>query len=135
VIGRLAVAAAIATVVAAPAWAGWSAVGAGTASARAYAMPRGNTPMLSVSGSSVTVSWAASTFAGGEPVGGYVVLRWSALGVAQAMLEGCTGIVTALSCTEPDVPLGTWRYTVAAASGAWRGADSPQSANIIVTGL
>lgn len=132
---RLVAAAVVAAAVAAPAWAGWSVVGSGTASARAYAMPRGGTPTLGVSGRSVTVSWAASTLSDGVGVEGYVVVRWSTLGSAQAMLAGCTGVVTALSCTEPDVPLGTWRYTVAPASGAWRGADSPQSANIIVTGL
>ncbi len=97
-------------------------------------MPAGNTPSGTAAGSSVTVTWSASTFAGGTPVPGYVVRRFDSITQVEAtVLPACAGIVSGTSCTESGVPIGTWVYTVTPAAGAWRGGQSAQSAVVVVT--
>jgi hypothetical protein len=82
----------------------------------------------------VTVTWTASTFAGGTPVPGYVVRRFDSLTQAEAtVLPACSGIVSGTSCVESGVPVGSWTYTVTPAAGTWRGAQSAQSAAVVVT--
>jgi hypothetical protein len=114
--------------------ASWSADQNGTAASRAKLMPGGNVPSGSVSGSAVTLTWTASTFADGGAVPGYVVRRFNDLTQAEATVgPACAGTVSATTCTESGVPVGTWRYTVTPVAGAWRGAQSAQSAPILVT--
>jgi hypothetical protein len=105
----------------------WQSTGAGAAAVGSKTMPSGR-----VSGHDVTVSWSASTFAGGGAVAGYVVRRYDTLGAAQTVGASCSGVVSGTSCTESGVPTGTWTYTVTPAQGNWRGAESPQSASVIV---
>jgi hypothetical protein len=113
--------------------ASWSLPAAGQSAARAHVMPAGQVPSATVSGSNVTVTWAASVFAGGEPVGGYVVKRYNGVtGTPATTLAGCAGVVAALTCTENGVPAGTWRYSVTPAAGTWRGSESAQSTLVTV---
>lgn len=132
---RLALAlAALALLGAGQAFGAWSPGGAGTGKAAARTMPAGNQPTGSAAPGSVSVSWASSTFAGGGAVPGYLVRRFNSVGGAEAtVLASCAGVVTGTSCTESGVPLGSWRYTVTPAAGAWRGTQSAQSAAILVT--
>jgi hypothetical protein len=131
---RAVAAAVVAAAVTGPAaWASWSLPGTGQSAARAYAMPAGETPSATATGSSVTVTWPASTFSSGPAVPGYVVRRFDTVGTPRATLANCAGVVTGVSCTENGVPLGTWRYAVTPAAGQWRGAESSQSAAVIVT--
>lgn len=119
---------------AAPAAGAWSAGSVGSGAAAARTMPAGNTPGGAASMGSVTVTWTASTFAGGPPVPGYVVRRFNSLTQAEAtVLAACAGTVSETSCTESGVPIGSWRYTVTPAAGTWRGAQSAQSAAVVVT--
>ena len=54
----------------------WSATGTGSGRGIARTMPAGSQPAASLSGSTVTVSWAATTIATGVSVaGGYTVSR------------------------------------------------------------
>jgi hypothetical protein len=113
--------------------ASWSANASGTAAGRAKTMTGGNVPSGSVAGNSVTLTWTATNFAEGGAVPGYVIRRFNNLTQTEATVAAnCAGTVTATTCTENGVPIGTWRYTVTPAAGAWRGAQSAQSAAITV---
>jgi hypothetical protein len=113
-------------------WAYWSAgTGAsGTGSAAAVSVGAGATPTAVSSGSSVTVSWAASTLTNGTAVSGYRVKRYNATTLAvQTLGSGCAGQIAALSCTESSVPNGQWEYTVTPLFATnWTGAESAMSA-------
>jgi hypothetical protein len=131
---RAALIAAAALALAAPAAGAWSAGASGLGAAAARTMPAGNTPSGAAAVGSVTVTWTASTFAGGTPVPGYVVRRFNSVTQAEAtVLSACSGIVSGTSCVESGVPVGSWRYTVTPAAGTWRGAQSAQSAAVVVT--
>lgn len=130
----LATALLVAAVLAGGAWAAWLPGGSGSGAARAKSLPAGNVPNPpSALLRSVTVTWTASTFVGGTPVPAYVVRRFNAIGGAEGtVLSACSGLVTATTCTENNVPIGTWKYTVTPAAGAWRGTQSGQSAPVLV---
>jgi hypothetical protein len=96
-------------------------------------MPAGNVPSGTVAGNNVTLTWTASTFAGGGAVPGYVIRRFNSVTqVEAAVLADCVGTVAATTCTENGVPVGSWVYTVTPAAGTWRGAQSGQSAVVTV---
>jgi len=115
--------------------AGWQPTGTGVGSVGSKTMPGpGATPTASVSSHNVTVSWTASTFAGGGAVPSYVVKRYDAvLGTAQTVAAGCGGLVSATSCVEAGVPTGTWKYSITPAAGTWRGTEGAQSSTVVVT--
>lgn len=105
----------ILTVVAAIAWGFWTAGAAagGNGGATATSVNQGATPTASVTGTVVTVSWAARTLANGTAVSGYLVKRYNAAtSVEQTILSACTGTIAALTCNETGVPIGSWKYTV-----------------------
>ena len=124
------------TVVAATAWAYWSAgsVPGGSGAAAASGVNQGATPTASATGSTVTVSWAASTLANGQPVGGYLVKRYDAGTLAvQTILSACTGTIAATSCVESGVPNGSWKYAVTPVFATnWQGPESAKSATVSV---
>jgi len=110
-----------------------SADGSGNALAKATSVGGGNTPTASASGSSVTVSWDASTLVGGAAVSGYEVKRYDAVTNAlQTIGAGCFGTITALTCTETGVAVGTWKYSVTPIRDNWRGAESDKSNSVTV---
>jgi hypothetical protein len=115
-----------------PASAHWPSGTNGAAAAKATAMPTGAQPTASVSNRSVTVSWSQSTIAGGPAVGGYVVKRYSTGGALQSIGSGCSGTISALSCTEDSVPSGSWRYAVVPKHQNWLGVEGVQSATVTV---
>lgn len=135
---RLAAALLTAALAAAPfgpgaALAAWNPPGNGAGTAKAKQMPAGNQPTASVSNHSVTVSWSASSFAGGGSIGGYAVKRYDNSGNVQSIGSACSGTISGLSCTETSVPAGNWRYTVTPMAGSgWTGAESAQSTAITV---
>lgn len=115
----------------ATALASWQASGGnGNSYSRANSLAGGATPTTSISGQSVTVNWAAA--GGPVPVNGYVVKRYANGGGAQTIGATCAGVVSGLSCTESNVPAGSWRYTVTPARDNWRGAESAQSAAVTI---
>lgn len=114
------------------AFAFWSAgsIAGGSATSGAASVGAGLTPTAAVSGgSTVQVSWAASTLSTGTAVSGYVVRRYdSATLTSQTVLTGCSGTISALTCTESGIPNGSWRYTVTPVFAAnWTGAESARS--------
>jgi hypothetical protein len=115
------------------AFASWSTPGSGEGAGAATVMPNGTTPTGVVGGTSVTVSWVASTLPGGSHVEGYVVGRVNAVtGVPATVGSGCSGVVSATTCTEASVPAGTWVYTETPEQLSWKGGVSPDSAPIVV---
>jgi hypothetical protein len=131
---RIACAVAAMLAITSGAGASWAVGASGTAATKAKTMLGGNVPNGSASGSSVTLTWTASLFADGSTIPSYAIRRFNALTSAEAtVLSACSGIVTGTTCTENGVALGSWKYTVTPAAGAWRGAQSAQSAAILVT--
>jgi hypothetical protein len=119
---------------ASPTLAAWSSPGRGSAAGAATALPTGMEPAGSATGSSVTISWPASTLPGGIHVAGYTIHRYSASsGTAETVGSGCSGVVTVTTCTEASVPQGTWLYTDTPVQGNWTGGASPDSAPIVVS--
>ncbi|HKP89741.1 MAG TPA: hypothetical protein VJT75_07160 [Thermoleophilaceae bacterium] len=116
----------------AAATAAWTHSGTGTPTAKAVSMPTGATPTASVSNRSVTVSWSASTMPGGGAVSGYLVRRYDTNGNVQTIGSGCSGTISALTCTETSVPGGSWRYTVTPVRGNWMGFEGSLSSNAVV---
>ena len=132
VILGLGVAVALTLATAASAGASWSGDSPGDARARATSLEPGNTPSVSVSGRDATVSWNPSSIAGGPAATSYVVKRYNGSGQQQTIGAGCSGSVTATSCTENAVPSGSWRYSVTPRFANWTGAESAQSSSATV---
>jgi hypothetical protein len=112
--------------------AGWGVQSTGSGSAKARTMSGGHSPTASLTGNDVTLTWTASTFPEGGSIPTYIVKRYNLLGAPQSVLANCAGTVTGTTCTENDVPIGTWKYSVTPALGLWRGSESPQSADVVV---
>jgi hypothetical protein len=130
-IAVLSTAAAVASV--APALAAWSASGIGTAAGAATTMPAGQTPSASAGRTNATVFWPAASFANGAAVAGYLVNRYdAATGALQTIGAACSGLITTTTCTENNVPSGTWEYTDTPVQGGWTGASSSLSNPITV---
>jgi hypothetical protein len=106
---------------------------AGEGGSLAQLVPPGNTPEASAAGRDMTVSWAESFLTGGAPSTGYELRRYDTNGVEQTVLDGCSGILTNLYCTENSVPTGAWRYTVTPLFGSWTGTASLESATQVTS--
>ncbi len=125
-----AIVAATVALVPASAAASWHPGGGGSGYAVAQSLGAGNTPSVSVSNRSVTVSWSATS--GGAPVAGYTVRRYNLSGVLQTIGSGCSGAISALTCTETAVSSGSWKYSVTPVQSGWHGNESAQSATAVV---
>jgi hypothetical protein len=116
------------------AWGYWSAgsVAGGAGASAAVTVNQGATPTAVLAGQAVTVSWTASTLSNGQPVSGYTVARYDAITLAaQTIGTACAGTVTATTCTEENIPAGSWKYAITPVIGAnWRGAESARSATV-----
>jgi hypothetical protein len=113
--------------------AAWTGGGTGPSSALAYTMPSGSQPSARASGSTVSLRWSAVVFPGGQSVAGYVIHRFDAINGAQATVgAGCSGIVPTTTCTEHNVPSGTWVYTDTPVHNNWTGGQSAASATVSV---
>jgi hypothetical protein len=118
-----------------PATAAWSTNGSGSVAGAAASMPTGKTPSVSASGgSSVTVTWTAATIVTGVNVAGYTIKRYDPTTQAQATVgSGCSGTITATTCTELNVPAGSWVYTDTPVQMNWTGGQSAQSSTVVTT--
>lgn len=110
--------------------ASWLGSGAGNGHVKATNLSSGNAPAGSVSGRNLTVGWTAPS--GGAPISGYTVKRYTTGGTAQTINSNCSGTVSGLSCTELNLPSGSWTYTVTPRQGNWQGAESPVSSVVSV---
>lgn len=115
------------------AYAFWaSTTSSSNAAAAADALTPGSKPAVSANGAALSVTWASGTTVNGRAATGYTVARYPAAtgGAATPATGGCAGTVTTLTCTEQNVPGGTWYYTVTPAIALWTGAESPRSNGI-----
>jgi Bacterial Ig-like domain len=112
--------------------AAWGGGGNGQAGARATTVDAGGTPSATLSGRTVELTWPAVTLSNGVAVTSYLVRRYDWTGVVEQTIASGTCAVPAAttSCSETDVPAGTWTYSVTPAFGPWRG---PESAKTSVT--
>jgi hypothetical protein len=114
--------------------AAWSSGGSGAASSLSYTMPNGGKPTASVSGTSVTVVWPAALFPDNQSVAGYVISRFNASNGNEASVgASCSGTVTGTTCTELNVPIGSWTYTDTPVQHGWTGGQSVASVAVTVT--
>ena len=120
----------LAALVPASAPASWKGAAPGSASAKARSLGSVTQPTTSIANRNVTVRW--TTPASGAPVTGYLVRRYDESGNAQTIGAGCSGTITATSCTETALPPGTWRYRVTPLNANWRGPESAASAPVSV---
>lgn len=118
---------------AAPVSAAWVVPGPGSAAAAATTMPAGSAPTASAGTGSIAVRWPTASMANGVGVAGYVIKRYNAINGAGATVgPGCSGVVTATTCTELSVPAGTWLYTDTPVQLSWTGTESPPSGPVTV---
>jgi hypothetical protein len=113
------------------AWAYWTAQASGVpAYTDADRVGPGNQPIATALGSTVTLTWTPTTTVAGRTVTGYQVLRYPRAtgGTSVTPTAGtCAApVVTTANCTETDVPVDSWFYTVTPVLGSWRGAESPR---------
>jgi hypothetical protein len=141
---RLAVLAAAGTVVltggvALAAWTIGSIGASGRGAART--LPPGPAPTITATGSTVTVSFSQVTVGisqlGALTGGGYTVKRYSPGGAAQTTSGSCSSTVSGpgstLSCTEINVPEGTWTYRVTPVLSGWKGGESSGTVTVDTT--
>jgi hypothetical protein len=104
-------------------------------------MPAGNTPTVSLAGTTVTVSISQISVAGqlvGVLGGGYAVKRYPANGGAAVIppsgtcSTSVTGSAATLTCTETNLPRGDWKYTVSPTLFQWTSAESAASTTIVL---
>ncbi len=107
--------------------ASWLTSAAGSGRAAAQNVNAGNQPTVQANGSSVTVSWSATTLSGGGAVAGYQVKRYDNSNVLQVIGPNCDVVIAGLTCTETSVPNGVWKYSVTPVQGSWSGAESPKT--------
>lgn len=132
----------VATLAAAsPAIGYWNVGGTGSGAGAADTLAAGNQPAASVSGQTVTVSWAQTAFRstplGGYGGGGYAIKRYPTAGGASVTPNTTcdttiSGVTATLSCLESAVPIGSWRYTVTPQLNSWTGAESTMSVSVDV---
>jgi hypothetical protein len=105
--------------------------------ATAASMPAGSAPTASVSGKTVTLNFSQvsvnSQFVGAYTSGGYTVRRYATSGGVQSTISTGTcsssvsGATSTLSCSETNVPDGSWTYTVTPTLYSWTGAESSKA--------
>ncbi|WP_144876075.1 LamG domain-containing protein [Microbacterium sp. 1.5R] len=111
----------------------WTATTApgGAGAAGTTTLGAGNTPAVTTQNrNSVVVSWESTNMSNGLAATGYTVSRVDSANVQQTVLTGCSGVVTALTCTETGVPDGLWKYTITPRYQNWTGTPSSASAAV-----
>ncbi len=114
----------------------WSAPGVagGHGAASAGTVVRGSTPVATVDTNEITVGWAATTLSSGAPADGYTVQRYAVGSPTPQPVGGtCAGLVASTTCTDADVPPGSWTYTITPRVGThWDGPASLPSEAVLV---
>ncbi|MFC5928270.1 tandem-95 repeat protein [Cryobacterium melibiosiphilum] len=115
------------------AWGYWTAgsLSGGNGLSSIASIDAPGTPRTLVSGHAVTVSWDGVKLNNGTAVTGYDVMRYSG-STKQTMTTACNVTVTATSCIEKYVPVGTWTYTIQPVYWLWKGAESSASTSFTI---
>jgi hypothetical protein len=96
--------------------------GAGNASANVGSISSPSGVTRQQTGADVTITWSAATLSSGAAVDGYRVTRSDGPAVC-----GTATLVTGLSCTDTNVPAGTYSYTVTAVYHSWTASSAPSA--------
>gem|GEM_PF-1053153 len=114
----------------------WSAtsVAGGHGAASAGTVVRGSTPVATPDTNEITVDWAATMLSSGSPADGYTIQRYDVGSpTPQPVAGSCAGLVPSTTCTDADVPPGSWTYTVTPRVGShWGGPESLPSEAVLV---
>lgn len=112
----------------------WQTLGSNDGRANADSILAVVAPTASASAGAATVSWAQGATAAGRQVSSYTVARYSSAtgGTKVAAGGGCSGTVTARTCSEAALPSGTWYYTVTPVLGFWAGPESARSTGVTI---
>ena len=119
----------------------WEANGSGAGAAGTATMPTANQPTTTVTGGSVTVSWAQNSFQGtplGSYGGGGYTLKRYAQGSSSPVTPNAScattisGTAATLECVEAGVAGGEWQYTATPVLNSFTGEESPKSTPITV---
>jgi hypothetical protein len=114
--------------VAAGALAYFIGTGTATASASVGAINPPTNLTTQQTGTNVTIDWDAATLSSGGAVQGYLVTRSDG-----ATICGSPTLDTNDSCTDTDVPAGSYTYTVTAVFGGFSAAAASSSLTILTT--
>jgi hypothetical protein len=106
--------------------AAFSATGAGTVLATVGTVTGPSGVTVVQSGTSVTVSWNAASVSSGASVDGYYVKRSDGTTIC-----GSPTLITTLSCADPNVPAGSYSYTVTAVYRSWDASASSASFTVL----
>ncbi|HEV8251144.1 MAG TPA: hypothetical protein VGQ15_14340 [Gaiellaceae bacterium] len=113
--------------------ASWLANLGGGAYSRAKTIAAPAAPTVTLAGNAkVKVNWTAASYNEGGAIATYTVRRYPAAGGAGTIRAGCNGTISALTCTENNVPTGAWVYAVTAVASKWTGTESARSATVLV---
>ena len=110
-------------------WTAPAVSGSGSSLAQSLVAGPQPTAVAGTAARSVAVSWSAAASLPAD--GRYGVVRTPDGGGAAVSV--CTDVATT-SCTDTNVPSGTWRYAVALQVGPWTGATGTASSAIAVAG-
>lgn len=134
----VALVAVVAAIGAAAAYGTWLGTVDGTAAARSQTIA-GTQPVGIATGSDVALTWTASAFSDGVRADRYTVRRYtSPAGVLQTVLADCAGDIAVsasaatVSCTEHNVPAGSWQYSVTPKYLTWTGTEGTKSIAVVV---
>lgn len=107
---------------------------AGDTAAVAVTMGDGQQPTTRATVSGIVISWPAVTLSNGTAVEGYTVNRYTRSGgETPQSVDGCSGRVESLSCTDSAGLFVISQYTVTPHVGDhWLGAESPKSVTSVI---
>lgn len=120
--------------VAASALAYWTTQGSGSAAATAGTLAAPTNVSASSSLSTVSVGWTGSSLSNGTPAQGYYVTRTntSTSATSAACGSSASSLISGTSCSDTNVPDGTYTYKVTAVYHTWTAASSPSSQVTVV---
>jgi hypothetical protein len=106
----------------------WQGSASGAGLGHAATVGPGAAPSAIVILRTVTLAWAPSTLSNGVLVTRYLVKRFDPSGVQQIIASGtCASMVLGTTCSETNVPVGDWLYSVTPAYENWRGPESTRT--------
>lgn len=118
---------------AAPAIAAWTSSGSGSGTATAGTITASGVPSVTADGSDFDLAWSPGSVSGGGVVG-YEAQRSSDNGSTWSDVGNNCGSaaspITATSCTDKNVPAGTYQYRVISRFQDWEAATSGASASV-----
>ena len=117
------------------AWAYWTSIGSGTASATTSTLSTPTSVTATPSSSTVHVSWAASTLSNGQAAQGYYAtrIRNSDSQRSAACGSSSTTLIATTSCNDTPVPDGSYHYQITGVYATWTAVSSSSNSVVVDT--